>query len=55
MGPPRQDVEFRACDGIVLRGFLYTQEETSPCIIMTHGVSILKLPLSYRIFRLQHR
>ncbi|KAG4253093.1 hypothetical protein FPRO03_07053 [Fusarium proliferatum] len=47
MGLPRQDVEFRACDGIVLRGFLYAQEETSPCIIMTHGVSILKLPLLY--------
>ncbi|KAF5721534.1 alpha beta hydrolase superfamily hydrolase [Fusarium globosum] len=38
MGLPRQDVEFRACDGIVLRGFLYDQEETSPCIIMTHGL-----------------
>ncbi|CEI61472.1 hypothetical protein FVEN_g9436 [Fusarium venenatum] len=35
---PRQDVEFRACDGIILRGWLYPQQETSPCIIMTHGL-----------------
>ncbi|KAH6949130.1 alpha/beta superfamily hydrolase [Fusarium avenaceum] len=38
MGLSRQDVEFRACDGIILRGWLYPQQETSPCIIMTHGL-----------------
>ncbi|EXA51264.1 hypothetical protein FOQG_10825 [Fusarium oxysporum f. sp. raphani 54005] len=38
MGLPRRDIEFRACDGITLRGWLYPQPEPSPCIIMTHGL-----------------
>ncbi|KAH7026754.1 alpha/beta superfamily hydrolase [Macrophomina phaseolina] len=38
MALPRQDVEFRACDGTILRGWLYAREETSPCIIMTPGL-----------------
>ncbi|KAG7420068.1 hypothetical protein ACKAV7_003960 [Fusarium commune] len=38
MGLPRQDIEFQACDGITLRGWLYPQPETSPCIIMTPGL-----------------
>ncbi|KAE8395652.1 Alpha/Beta hydrolase protein [Aspergillus alliaceus] len=36
---PRQDVEFRACDGTVLRGWHYATREKSPCIIMTHGLA----------------
>ncbi|KAB8076554.1 Alpha/Beta hydrolase protein [Aspergillus leporis] len=36
---PRQDVEFRACDRTVLRGWHYPTREKSPCIIMTHGLA----------------
>ncbi|KAH6695699.1 alpha/beta superfamily hydrolase [Plectosphaerella plurivora] len=34
----RQDIEFKACDGTVLRGWFYPTAELSPCIIMTHGL-----------------
>ncbi|KAF5603997.1 alpha beta superfamily hydrolase [Fusarium pseudocircinatum] len=39
MSLPRRDIEFRACDGLTLRGWLYPQADISPCIIMTHGLS----------------
>lgn len=44
MALPRQDIEFKACDGTILRGWLYPRHETSPCIIMTHGVGFLPFP-----------
>jgi hypothetical protein len=39
MALPREDVEFKSCDGTTLRGWFYPQAEPSPCIIMSHGVS----------------
>jgi hypothetical protein len=48
MSAPRQDIEFKACDGTILRGWLYPREEASPCIIMTHGVRFL-CPFTHRI------
>ncbi|KAH7078417.1 alpha/beta superfamily hydrolase [Paraphoma chrysanthemicola] len=38
MSTPRQNIEFKACDGTILRGWLYPRKEASPCIIMTHGL-----------------
>jgi hypothetical protein len=38
MGVLREDIEFKACDGTTLRGWLYPQARKSPCIIMSHGV-----------------
>jgi hypothetical protein len=37
----RETIEFKACDGTVLRGWFYPQVEKSPCVIMTHGVRTL--------------
>ncbi|KID74274.1 Polyketide transferase af380 [Metarhizium brunneum] len=39
MPPSRETVEFKACDGTVLRGWFYPQEKPAPCIIMTHGLA----------------
>ncbi|KAJ5126430.1 Alpha/Beta hydrolase protein [Penicillium atrosanguineum] len=39
MALPRQDIEFRACDGTTLRGWHYPTRVKSPCIIMTHGLA----------------
>lgn len=44
MALPRQDIEFKACDGTILRGWLYPRHKISPCIIMTHGVGFLPFP-----------
>jgi hypothetical protein len=38
MIPARETIEFKACDGTMLRGWFYPQAEKSPCVIMTHGV-----------------
>ncbi|KAJ5450512.1 uncharacterized protein N7458_006961 [Penicillium daleae] len=38
MAIPREDIEFKTCDGTVLRGWLYPQAGKSPCVIMTHGL-----------------
>ncbi|KAJ3454834.1 hypothetical protein MRS44_013434 [Fusarium solani] len=46
----RQDIEFKACDGTILRGWLYPRHEISPCIIMTHGVSLLPFPSLFCFF-----
>jgi hypothetical protein len=37
----RETIEFKACDGTVLRGWFYPQVEKSACVIMTHGVRTL--------------
>lgn len=34
----REDVEFKALDGIVLKGFLYPADIKGPGIVMTPGV-----------------
>lgn len=34
----RETVQFKACDGTILRGWFYPQINTSACVIMTHGV-----------------
>ncbi|KAH8883021.1 DltD N-terminal domain protein [Thozetella sp. PMI_491] len=44
---PRTDVEFKASDGTVLRGWFYTPESPPPadglpCLVMSHGFSALK-------------
>ncbi|KAE8312092.1 Alpha/Beta hydrolase protein [Aspergillus transmontanensis] len=36
---PRRDIEFRACDGTIVRGWHYPTERESPCIIMSHGLA----------------
>jgi hypothetical protein len=36
---PREDIEFKAVDGTILRGWFYPTNDESPCIIMSHGVS----------------
>ncbi|KAJ5111645.1 hypothetical protein N7532_002180 [Penicillium argentinense] len=38
MALARQTIEFKACDGITLRGWFYPQVEKSACVIMTHGL-----------------
>lgn len=35
----RCDVEFRTCDGTILRGWHHPTERKSPCIIMWHGLA----------------
>lgn len=40
MALARQDIEFKARDGTTLRGWFYPQRDKSPCVIMTHGVSV---------------
>lgn len=35
----RRDIEFRAADGVNLRGLLYSAGESRACIIMSNGVS----------------
>jgi hypothetical protein len=47
MAIPREDIEFKTCDGTVLRGWLYPQAGKSPCVIMTHGVRETKCLLLY--------
>lgn len=39
MAPNRRDVEFKTLDGLTLRAWLYPAGLSSPCIIMSHGVS----------------
>lgn len=44
---PREDIEFKAQDGTVLRGWFYTptvpaQGAKSPCLIMCHGFGATK-------------
>jgi predicted RNA-binding protein with EMAP domain len=39
---PRENIEFKARDGTVLRGWFYPQVEKSACVIMTHGVRTLQ-------------
>ena len=39
MALPREDIEFKAVDGTILRGWFYPTKDESPCIIMSHGVS----------------
>ena len=34
----RKIIEFKTCDGTMLRGWFYPQVEKSACVIMTHGV-----------------
>jgi hypothetical protein len=34
----RETIEFKTCDGTMLRGWFYPQVEKSGCVIMTHGV-----------------
>ncbi|KAF7943359.1 hypothetical protein EAE96_011286 [Botrytis aclada] len=38
MVPARQTIQFKACDGTILRGWFYSQVEKSACVIMTHGL-----------------
>jgi hypothetical protein len=38
---PRETIEFKTCDGTILRGWFYPQDRKSPCVIMTHGVRTL--------------
>jgi len=40
-----RDVEFKTCDGIILRGWLYTHSDQSlkaPCVILSHGFTAVK-------------
>ena len=39
----REDIEFKAVDGTILRGWFYPTKDESPCIIMSHGVSFASL------------
>ena len=42
---PRQDIEFKTHDQLVLRGWLYTPSTTEgklPCLVMSHGFSAVK-------------
>ncbi|EXJ80297.1 hypothetical protein A1O1_08439 [Capronia coronata CBS 617.96] len=41
----REDVEFKTCDRVTLRGWFYTGDLStgkSPCLVMSHGFSALK-------------
>lgn len=45
---PRENIEFKTRDGVILRGWFYTPETATPssvplpCIIMSHGFSCVK-------------
>lgn len=41
----REDIEFKTCDGVTLRGWFYKSpsgSEKMPCLVMSHGFSALK-------------
>jgi len=41
----RENVEFKTCDRVTLRGWFYTSDlasDKSPCLVMSHGFSALK-------------
>jgi cephalosporin-C deacetylase-like acetyl esterase len=43
---PQRDISFKTCDGVTLRGWLFTPPESAatklPCLVMSHGWSALK-------------
>lgn len=38
----REDIEFTASSGAVLRGWFYAQDDTAPCVVLQHGFSAVK-------------
>lgn len=42
----REDISFKTCDGVTLRGWLYRPENSGsaplPCLVMAHGFTALK-------------
>lgn len=45
MALPAVKVEYKTIDGITIRGLLHPTEVKAPAIIMTHGVSALRISI----------